>query len=246
MQINPNDCSACIEMLFTDQSPDPIQRIHLAAAAGFRAIEFWLWSNKDLDAVKTALRDTGLTVAGFVAEPMVSLNDPAHHARFLAALPASIATAQALGAPFLYIQGGSRLPGVSDADQAQALVTVLTAAADVLQGTGVTLLLEPVSDARDGFLTHAAQGLPIVAAVNRPEIRLLYDLYHAAMAGEDTATTIGSQMNLIGHVLVADHPGRGAPGTGQLALDRDLAWLRGKGYLGLFGLEYRPATSGAT
>ena len=240
MQINPNDCSACIEMLFTDQSPDPVQRIHLAAAAGYRAIEFWLWSNKDLDAIQTALLETGLTVAGFVAEPMVSLNDPANHAGFLAALPASIATAQRLGAPFLYIQGGSILPGVSLADQTQALVTVLTAAADILQGTGVTLLLEPVSDARNGFLTHAAQGLPIVAKVNRPEVRLLYDLFHAAVAGEPLAETVGPDAALIGHVHVADHPGRGAPGTGTLTLAADLAWLRAQGYPGLFGMEHRP------
>ena len=240
MSINRGDCSACIEMLFTDQSPDPIQRIHLAAAAGYKAVEFWLWSNKDLPAIQTALRDTGLTVAGFVAEPMVSLNDPANHARFLAALPASIATAQGLGAPFLYIQGGSRLPGVTDADQAQALVAVLTAAADVLQGTGVTLLLEPVSDARDGFLTHAANGLPIVAAVNRPEVRLLYDLFHAAVAGEPLAATVGGGIGLIGHVHVADHPGRGAPGTGTLTLEADLEWLRAQGYTGLFGMEYHP------
>jgi len=240
MQINPNDCSACIEMLFTDQSPDPAQRIRLAAAAGYKAIEFWLWSNKDLDAIRAALRETGLTVAGFVAEPMVSLNDPDNHARFLAALPASIATAQSLGAPFLYIQGGSSLPGVSHADQTQALVTVLTAAADILQGTGITLLLEPVSDARNGFLTHAALGLPIVAAVDRPEVRLLYDLFHAAVAGEPLAATVGPHMALIGHVHVADHPGRGAPGTGTLALDADLAWLRSQGYRGLFGMEYHP------
>ena len=240
MDMNRGECSACIEMLFTDESPDPAQRIRLAAAAGFRAVEFWLWSNKDLDAVQTALRATGLTVAGFVAEPMVSLNDPANHARFLAALPASVATAQALGAPFLYIQGGSTLPGVPVADQVQALVTVLTAAADLLHGTGVTLLLEPVSDARDGFLTHAAQGLPIVAAVNRPEVRLLYDLYHATVAGEPLAPTVGDQIGLIGHVHVADHPGRGAPGTGTLTLDADLAWLRAQGYSGLFGMEYHP------
>lgn len=240
MQINPKDCSACIEMLFTDQAPDSVQRVYLAAAAGFRAVEFWLWSNKDLDALQTALNETGLTVAGFVAEPMVSLNDPAHHASFLAALPASIATAQRLVAPFLYIQGGSTLPDVSAADQAGALVTVLTAAADLLHGSGVTLLLEPVSDARNGFLTHAAQGLPIVAAVNRPEVRLLYDLYHAAVAGEPLAETIGDDIGLIGHFHVADHPGRGAPGTGTLTLDADLNWIRAQGYRGLFGMEHRP------
>lgn len=245
MQITPQDCSACIEMLFTDQTPDPAQRIHLAAAAGFSAVEFWLWSNKDLDAIQAALRDTGLTVAGFVAEPMVSLSDPSNHARFLTALPASIATAQALAAPFLFIQGGSTLPGVSSTDQTQALVTVLAAAADLLSGTGVTLLLEPVSDARNGFLTHAAQGLPIVAAVNRPEVRLLYDLFHAAVAGEPLAATVGPDIALIGHVHVADHPGRGAPGTGKLTLDADLAWLRAKGYKGLFGMEYHPGSGPA-
>jgi hydroxypyruvate isomerase len=69
----------------------------------------------------------------------------------------------------------------------------------------------------------------------------LYDLFHAAMAGEDTAATIGRQMALIGHVHVADHPGRGAPGTGRLDLDGDLAWIRAQGYKGLFGLEYVPA-----
>ena len=238
MEIDPRDCSACIEMLFTDQTPDPAQRIHLAAAAGFLAVEFWLWSNKDLDAMAAALHETGLTVAGFVAEPMVSLNDPANHARFLAALPASVATARRLGAPFLYIQGGSTLPGVSRADQTQALVTLLTDAAYVLHGTGVTLLLEPVSDARDGFVTHAAHGLTIVAAVNRPEIRLLYDLYHAAVAGEPLAATVGPHIALIGHFHVADHPGRGAPGTGTLTLGPDLSWIRAQGYAGLYGMEH--------
>ena len=240
MEINKGECSACIEMLFSDRSPDLARRIHLAAAAGYTAVEFWLWSEKDLDLIEAALQDTGLTVAGFVAEPMTSLNDPANHDRFLAALPASIAIAQRLGAPFLYIQGGSTLPAVPPADQTRALVTVLTAAADILHGSGVTLLLEPVSDARNGFVTHAAHGLAIVAQVDRPEIRLLYDLFHAAVAGEDLAATIGPHMPLIGHFHVADHPGRGAPGCGTQPIAANLAWIRAQGYRGLFGMEHLP------
>ena len=240
MLINTNECSACIEMLFTGSTSDLAERIRLAAAAGYRAIEFWHWTNKDLTAIKSALGETGMTVAGFVAEPMLSLNDPVNHAEFLAALPASIATAQAMRAPFLYVQGGSTRPGVSEDDQSAALVAVLTSAADILHSTGVTLLLEPVSDAKDGFLTHAAKGLPIIKAVNRPEIRLLYDLFHAAVAGEDLALTIGSDIALIGHFHVADFPGRGAPGTGSLPLDQITSWLRAQGYCGLFGMEHHP------
>ena len=233
------ECSACIEMLFTD-IPDPAARIRAAAAAGYGAVEVWLWSNKDIDAIAAALAETGLGVAGFVAEPMVSLNDPATHDAFLASLPASIATARRLGAPFLYIQGGRTRPGISRTTQTADLTRLLTRAADILKGTGVTLLLEPVSDAEEGFLTHAADGLPVVAAVNRPEVRLLYDLFHAAMAGEDLHATARGQTHLIGHVHVADHPGRGAPGTGSLDLQADMSWLRAQGYKGRFGMEHVP------
>lgn len=237
MPLTPATSSACIEMLFVAQSPDFAQRIHLAHQAGYAAVEFWGWSGKDLDAVTQALSDTGMGVVGFVAEGVTALTDPATHDAFMAALPASIATAQRLGAPFLYIQAG-RDTNAPRPTQIAALTLALHRAADILQGSGVTLLLEPVSDAKGGFLTHAAEGLPIIAAVNRPEIRLLYDLFHAAVAGEDTQATIGPNMNLIGHVHVADHPGRGAPGTGILNLDRDIAWMKGQGYKGLFGLEY--------
>ena len=240
MEIDKAQGSACIEMLFSDQTDDFAQRIHLAHQAGYAAVEFWLWSNKDLDAVATALKETGLSVAGFVAEPMVSLNDPTLHDRFLAALPASIAVAQRLGARFLYIQGGSTLPDVSRAHQTLALTDLLRRAADVLHGSGVTLLLEPVSDARNGFLTHAADGLSIIAAVNRPEIRLLLDIFHCAVAAEDFRAAVGRHTNLIGHVHVADHPGRGSPGTGTQDLAADLAWLRAQGYKDWFGMEHLP------
>lgn len=231
--------SACIEMLFLEAA-DPAERIKLAAEAGYAAIEFWTHSNKDLVAIQSAVRAAGILVTGFVAEPDVSLNDPSNHESFLAALPASIAIAQSLGARFLYIQGGRILDGVPRLDQTKALIQVLTRAAHVLQGSGITLLLEPVSDTDKGFLTHAAEGFSIVAAVNRPEVRLLYDLFHAAVAAEDLRSTASGLVHLIGHVHVADFPGRGAPGTGRLDLTGDAAWLRAQGYTGLFGMEYVP------
>lgn len=237
--MEPKECSACIEMLFADL-PDYPARIHAAKAAGYAAVEFWGWRAKHLDAVAAALRETGMRLTGFVADPLPSLTDRAALASFLAALPDSIATAQRLGTPYLYIQSGRLIAGQTRAALTDTLIAALTEAADILQGSGVTLLLEPVSDGQNAFLTRAADGLPIIAAVDRPEVRLLYDLYHAAVAGEDTATTIGPHMSLIGHVHVADHPGRVAPGLGALPLDRDLAWIRAQGYTGLFGLEFLP------
>ena len=74
--------SACIEWLFSDETDDIADRVRLAAANGFSAVEFWLWSNKDLDAIEVALRESSITLAGCVCEPMIGLNDPANHAAF--------------------------------------------------------------------------------------------------------------------------------------------------------------------
>ena len=47
--------SACIEMLFVPETTDPAERIRLAKLAGFEAVEFWRWSDKDLPAIERAL-----------------------------------------------------------------------------------------------------------------------------------------------------------------------------------------------
>jgi hydroxypyruvate isomerase len=86
--------SACIEWLFSEASDDFANRIRLAKTAGLDAVEFWFWSNKDIDAVEAALKETGISLSGFVAEPMIALTDPANHAAFLAGLATSVKTAQ--------------------------------------------------------------------------------------------------------------------------------------------------------
>ncbi|MGO8521415.1 hydroxypyruvate isomerase, partial [Rhizobium ruizarguesonis] len=55
-----------------DSFPDRIRRAH---AAGLTAIEFWRWTDKDLDAIEAALKETGLAVSSLVAEPMIALTD---------------------------------------------------------------------------------------------------------------------------------------------------------------------------
>ena len=78
--------SPCLEWVFADEAADFADRIGLAQAAGFDAVEFWLWSNKDLDAVEAALRRHGVGLTSFVAEPMIALTDPANRAAFVAGL----------------------------------------------------------------------------------------------------------------------------------------------------------------
>lgn len=235
--------SACIEMLFVPETEDFARRIHLARAEGFDFVEFWLWSNKDLGAVERALSETGIGLAGIVAEPFAELTREGEHDRFLAGLEKSRDMAVRLGAPILICQSGPLLEGIDRARQHDALTVAMARAADVLKGSGVRLALEPLNDRVDHkgyYLTSTAEGLAICDAVNRPEIGLTYDLYHSMVMGEDPEAVVAGRLDRVFHVHLADHPGRNEPGSGHLPLKQKLAWLEGQGYAGPVGLEFRP------
>jgi len=235
--------SACIEMLFVNETPDVVERMRLAAEAGFDRIEFWHWRNKDIAAIDEARREHGLAIAGLLAEPVADLTDPACHDDFLAGLAQSITVARRLAAPVLIAQAGNELPGRSRAEQHQAVIAALGRAADILAGTGVVLALEPLNTRIDHpgyYLSSTGEGLDIVDAVGRPEIRLLYDIYHSMVMGEEPSHVLAGRVDRIAHLHVADHPGRHQPGTGGLALAQALAWIEGAGYAGAAGLEFVP------
>ncbi|MGB3338543.1 MAG: TIM barrel protein [Devosia sp.] len=235
--------SACIEMLFVPETTDVAQRIRLAAAERFGLVEFWLWSNKNLDAIEVALAETGVRLAGIVAEPFAELTRESDHDRFLSGLEKSRDVALRLGAPVLICQSGPLLAGIDRARQHDALTTAMARSADVLAGSGVRLALEPLNDRVDHpgyYLTSTAEGLDIADKVNRPEIGITYDMYHSMVMGEDPEVVVAGRLNRIAHVHIADHPGRNQPGSGHLPLRQKLDWLVGQGYDGAVGLEFRP------
>ncbi len=240
--------SACIEWLFADASDDFAERIRLAKASGLDAVEFWFWSNKDIDAVEAALKQTGLPLSGFVAEPMIALTDRANHAEFLAGLAKSVQMAQRLGAKVLIAQAGDELSNFTREDQHDALVECLRAAADVLEGSGVRLGVEPLNtfiDHKGYYLSSTREALNIVDEVGRPEIGIVYDLYHSYVMGEKIEDVLKERVSRVIHAHVADHPGRNDPGLGEIDLGRRLAWLYANGYAGSVGLEYKPDGSTA-
>ena len=237
--------SACIELLFRAETPVFAERIHLAKAAGLDAVEFWQWSGKDLDAIRAALAETGLPLAGILCEPIANLTNPETHGFFLEGVKASLAAAQRLGTRMLIAQGGNVVAGASREEQHGAIVDCLGRAAEIVAGSGVVIALEPLNDRVDHpgyFLTSTSEGLDLVDEVVRPEIRLLYDIYHAATMGEPIEVLAG-RLDRVAHVHLADTPGRHQPGTGAMDWRARLDWLEAAGYQGLVGLEYT-ATGG--
>ncbi len=238
--------SACLDMLFTEE-PDFADRVRRASDAGFEAVEFWRWTNKDIPGLKAAVDETGMQLSGFVAEPMVPLTDRDAHQTFLVGLKDSAALAGDLGAPFLIAQTGNLLTDRPREEQRSAIIDGLRHAADVLSETGVRLLVEPLNTRVDHpgyFLPSTAEGLDIIEAVARPEIRLLYDLYHSFVMDERPQEVLAGRIDLVAHLHVADAPGRHEPGSGVMDWRGRLNWIVAHGYEGTLGLEYAP--TGAT
>lgn len=236
--------SACIEWLFADEAETFPDRIRKAKAAGLDAVEFWFWTNKDIDGIEAALKETGLGLSSLVAEPMIPLTDPANKQDFLDGLRKSVATAKRLGAGVLIAQTGPDLPGKTRQEQREALVDCLKEAADILAGTGVRLGIEPLNTLtvhKGYYLPSTKEALDIIDEVGRPEIGIVYDLYHSYVMGETIEDVLTGRVHHVLHAHVADHPGRNEPGTGELDLGKHLAWLFANGYSGPVGLEYKPA-----
>ena len=237
--------SPCIEWLYADGGAPFDERVRRAAAAGFTAVELWGTREKDVAALEIAVRDTGIGVSAFVSEPTGRLVDPASHADFLAGIERSCLLAKRLNARGLIVVTGDALSGVARDAQRRAIVDALRHAAPIASRHSVRLLLEALNTRVDHpgyFLDSTAEGLSIVREVGDPSLLLLYDLYHSVVMGEEPATVLAGFGHLVGHVHIADEPGRHEPGTGHIDWPRQLSVLRSAGYSGSIGLEYVPTT----
>jgi hydroxypyruvate isomerase len=107
------------------------------------------------------------------------------------------------------------------------------------------VLIEPVSGAPRYPLLTAGDAIGVIDRVHRDtgasNLRLLMDLYHLAVNGDDLDAAIRKHTARTGHVQIADVPGRHEPGTGRLDLAGYLAKLASAGYRGYGVLEYKPS-----
>ncbi len=154
-----------------------------------------------------------------------------------------VAVAKRLNVPAVVLASGPILPDVPRSVHHHAMVHNLRAAAPLAEDAGVTLILEPLNTRVDHpglYLDSTAEGLDIIEEVDRPGVKLLYDMYHSTAMGELPEEVLGDRIHLVGHVQVADSPGRREPGSGNIDWPQYMRILKAKGYAGAIGLEYRP------
>jgi hydroxypyruvate isomerase len=236
--------SACIEMLFKNEHLAMADRIRAAHAIGLQRVEFWGWRDKDLDSIERALLETGIVLTCMMLDPRTPIVDPAAHNAFLQALQETAPIANRLGTGALIVLTGNARPTIPRAEQHAAIVAALKSAAPIAAASGLMLLLEPLNTKLDHvgyYLDTTKEGLDIIEEVGSPAVRLLYDLYHSVTMEEDTADVLAGRGHLVGHVHVADAPGRHEPGNGAIAWPIRLHDIRRAGYGGTLGMEFRPS-----
>ena len=108
---------------------------------------------------------------------------------------------------------------------------------------GLRLLIEPINprDIPGYYLNTSKQGIEIMDAVGAPNLFLQYDIYHMQIVEGDLAPTMERLLPRIGHMQLADTPGRHEPGTGEINYPFLFGHLDRIGYQGWIGCEYRPA-----
>lgn len=233
-----------------------LQRPAAARDAGFDAVEFW-WpfstpepSDIEVDSFVRAVTDAGVQLTGlnFAAGDMPAgdrgiLSDPAHSEEFRANVDVAVGIAEALGTKAFNALYGNRIDGLKPERQDEVAAENLAIAGTAAGRIGAVVLIEPVSGAPAYPLKHASDAVAVIDRVRSTfgvsDLRLLADIYHLETNGDDLTVALDTYADYVGHVQIADAPGRGEPGTGTLDIQRYLDQIADNGYQGYVGLEYK-------
>lgn len=245
-------------LLFTELSI--LERPAAARAAGFTAVEFWWpWPEKpapadrEVDAFVAAVKDAGVRMVGlnFFAGDLAGpdcgvLSIPGRAAEFAENVDVAVGIGEQLGVRAFNALYGNRVDTSSASEQDELGLQQLLSAAQAASRIGATVLLEPVSGPKPYPLRTTSDVVAVldqVVAAGGSNVGLLFDLFHLANNGDDLDRALDLYADRIAHVQIADHPGRGEPGTGVLDLDRHLTRIQDSGYSGYVALEYNPTGS---
>ncbi len=239
--------SANLSMLFKEV--DFLDRFGRAAQFGFKGVEFLFPYEWDKEKLQEHLEKHGLE--------MVLHNLPAGQwgagERGLACLPErvnefqegvgiAIEYAVALKCPRLNCLAGIPPVTLSMEQHLETLTSNVWYAAEEARKAGITLLVEALnSQDVPGFcLSSTRHMLDLLKEVDHPNLYMQYDIYHMQIMEGNLTKTMTQNVERIGHMQLADVPGRHEPGTGEINFENLFRSIDGMGYKGWIGCEYNP------
>ena len=239
--------AANLAYLFTERPL--IERFAAAAAAGFRAVELQFPYDQAPSAVKAELDRHGLTCSASTPRPAKCRRERSAARPFPAASRNSPRVFQqaldyvvAIGGCQIHCLAGKVPPEQRPAAEKTFIRNLARGGRCGASAKNITLLIEPINprDRPDYFLTRVEHAADIIAKVERPNVRIQFDFYHAQIVGGDLIRRFEKHFPLVGHVQIAAVPSRHEPDEGEVNYPAIFAALDRLGYRGWIGCEYRP------
>ena len=240
----------CLDTLYTEL--DFYDRFAAAARDGFDAVEFWDWRTRDLARVKRVAEQAGIAISGFNGDADFSPIDPEQRDGWLNEVARSIDAAQTIGASSVTIHSNALGEGgrvvrdyaeLSDAVKLSNLFDALQEASLLAEASGIRLHLEALNTHVDhvgNYLRDTRTAAELVAKVGSDQLMLLQDIYHMQINEGSLIDNIVRYGAYIGHVQIAEVPGRHEPGTGEINYVNVLRALKATGYRGIVSCELFP------
>jgi hydroxypyruvate isomerase len=239
--------AANLSMLFTELPF--LERFQAAHGSGFQTVEYLFPYEYEKEQLNRQLTDNrlrqvlfNLPAGNWAQGDRGIAAHPARIEEFRRGVHQAVEYALALQVPRLNCLAGKRLAACSEKDQGETLVANVQYAADVLGENNLQLVIEAINhfDMPGFLLNKTEQVLQLLEAVNRPNVAIQYDVYHAQREEGELTATIRKYLDKIGHIQIADNPGRHQPGTGEINFPFLLQELDTLNYQGYVGLEYIP------
>lgn len=246
---------ACIDTLYTELPF--LNRFAAAKKDGFESVEFWDWRVHDLDELKEAAQEANIAISGFNGDADFSMIDPTHKKQYLDALQQSVAAAKKVGAESVTIhsnalgEGGrviNHYSDLSDVVKLCSMFDILLECAKIAGMSGIAMYLEALNITTDhagNFLQTTQMGAEICRIIGSPKLKLLFDAYHMLLNEGSLCDHLTAYIDQIGHIHIADAPGRHEPGTGEINYRNVIAHIKNLGYRGRLGFELFPKTNTA-
>ncbi len=224
------------------------EQLAIYADWGFRAFEYNGLPKHDLAAIEEFRRkrtELGMAMGVFHVNSVGwtgdSLVDQQFHPGFLNDVRRGVEIWKVMGNEAATVTTGLAVRRLSREEQTRNCIEGLKRAAEIVEETEMVLVLEPINSRQTGedyFVVHSDHAREIVEAVNHPQVRILFDIYHQQISEGDLIRHITTHWDWIGYFQVGDVPGRKEPYTGEINYQNVFKTIHNRGFAGILGMEH--------
>ncbi|SCP98528.1 hydroxypyruvate isomerase family protein [Anaerobium acetethylicum] len=235
--------SVCIDAVFMNKGSfaDAMKKVK---EAGYQAIEFWTWWDKDIEEIQRLQKELGLEVATFCTK-FVNPGDKEFQEEYLQGLKESIVVMKKLNCSTLIAQAGWEFDSfskeITKKQHRETFLDTMRKAAEMAEKEKITLVIEPLNLLvnHPGYhLSTSEDAFDVIDRIGSSNVKILFDIYHQQITEGNLIQNITGNINKIGHFHAAGNPGRNEITKGEINYRNVFEAIGRTGYEGYIGLEY--------